>query len=276
MTQHNETNPLAIIHIPQSERNLSLIGGGLLTIFGAAFGLARRNPIGAVLAALGGMLIYRSIREHSGVYYLMASSPTTQPTLEPVEIQQHNRQHVTAVITIDYPLEKLYPIWRDFQQVSRILSSIESVTVFDRIHSRWTAKPVDGFKMSWDVEITSELPNKMISWQSLGDSQIAHEGSIRFRPAAFSKGTEMRITLEYAEPEQPQRINVGRWLGIDPQNNLQDDLERFKANVEQGRFEPPYEPWVEHDMKQFRGQDEIQSAIANDESHDAETLNRNM
>lgn len=276
MTQDNETNPLAIIHIPQSERNLSLLGGGILTIFGVAFGLARRNPFGALVAALGGALIYRSVREHSGVYYLMATNPNSHSRPEPLEMPERNRQHVTAVITIDYPLEKLYPIWRDFQQVSRILSSIESVTVHDRTHSRWTAKPVDGFKMSWDVEITNEVPNKLISWESLGDSQIAHAGSIRFRPAAFSKGTEMRITLEYTEPEQPQRINVARWLGIDPQNNLQDDLERFKVNVEQGRFEPPYEPWVQPDAGQFRGQDATQSAMVNDEPHDAETLNRNM
>ena len=279
MTQPNEANPLAL-HIPQNDRNLTLAGGGLLTLIGVAFGLAKRNPIGALLAAIGGALIYRSVTGRSEVYYLMASKASTMPEPDRAVTlpEQEQRQHVTAVITINYPAEKLYPIWRDFQQVPRILSSIESVTVVDRINSHWTAKPVDGFKMSWDVEIISEVLNKAIRWQSVGDAQIANAGSVHFRPALTGGATEMRVTLEYAVPEQETGVNVARWLGAEADNHLQDDLERFKANVEQGRFEPPYEPWVQPEDGQFYGND---TTGRDEHSHpidgqDTENVNRNM
>ncbi|MCA0456674.1 MAG: SRPBCC family protein [Chloroflexi bacterium] len=279
MTQQNEANPLAI-HIPQNDRNLSLVGGGLLTLIGVAFGLARRNPFGALLAAIGGTLIYRSMTGRSEVYYLMSSSSSTMSEAERVIAlpPKEQRQHVTAVITVDYPAEKLYHIWRDFQQVPRILSSIESVTVVDRINSHWTAKPVDGFKMSWDVEIISEVPNKVIRWQSIGDAKIANAGSVHFRPALTTRGTEMRVTLEYAVPEPDTGVNVARWLGVEADNHLQGDLEAFKANVEQGRFEPPYEPWVQPDDGQFyandtTGRDEHRHPI---DGQDIENVNRNM
>lgn len=261
----------AIVPVSQNERTLSLIGGSVLTVFGVAFGLARRNPIGAVLAALGGVLLYRSMSKRPPVY----ASPIYQPLTTSRE--QSNKAHVrgqlvTAVVTIDYPMEKLYDIWRDFQQVPRILSSIESVTVQDDTHSHWTAKPVGGFKVSWDTEITNEAPHQVIAWRSLGDSHVANAGSVRFRPAPYRKGTEMRVTLEYAAGGQELGVTVARWLGADPQQQLQEDLERFKAYIEQGRFDGGSSVWLSRDDEPFR----VPDKSGEQQRHDAENLNSNM
>lgn len=276
MANYDDTDSKAIIPVSQNERHLSLVGGGVLTVFGVAFGLARRNPIGAVLAALGGALLYRSINKRSPIY----ASPIYQPLVtsrEKPSTAQLRGQLVTAVVTIEYPIEKLYDIWRDFQQVPRILSSIESVTVYDDTHSRWTTKPVGGFKVSWDTEIISEVPHQVIAWRALEDAHVANAGSVRFRPAPYRKGTEMRVTLEYAASGQELGVSVARWLGADPEHQLQDDLERFKAYIEQGRFEEGSDAWMRKDDGQFRAQDEqVYDPAAEQQRHDAENLNSNM
>lgn len=273
MSTHSDNSSETMINVPGQERTVSLVGGSILTVFGVAFGLARRNPLGAAIAALGGGLLYQGITGHSPVYRWMGSNRAVKTNPQKVSVPNRQGQHVTAVVTIDQPAEKLYAIWRDFNNLPKLLTSIESVEIQDPTHSRWTAKTVGGMTASWDAEIINEIPHEVIAWRSLANSQIANAGSVRFRPAPYRKGTEMRVTLEYAAPGQQLGVTVARWLGANPEQQLQEDLERFKQHVEAGDFKPAGAVWTEHQQGQFKAQDE---GVYSPRLSDADDMNRTM
>jgi len=272
-----------MINVPRSERSVSVMGGSILTVAGVVVALAKRNPVGALLALLGGGLVYQGMTGHSPLYQVMGNNRAVRTNPETVSVPHEQGEHIVAVVTIDRPVEELYTIWRNFQNLPNIMSYIEKAEVIDDTHSRWTVKAPAGMMVSWDAEIINEVKNQVIGWRSLNNAQVANAGSVRFRPAPYGKGTEMRVTLEYVAPGQKLGVAVAKWLGQNPEQQLQDDLERFKMYIESGAFvpfspQPGSETWTRTDEGQFRAQDD--ATPFNDsqepEAPDPEDLNRNM
>jgi uncharacterized membrane protein len=261
MTQQNQANQAAMVNVPQNERTISLIGGSVLTVLGVVVAVSRRNPVGALIALVGGGLAYQGTTGHSPLYRLMGSNRAVRTNPQSVSVPHEQGEHVVAVVTINRPVEELYAIWRNFQNLANIMSHIEKVDIIDDTHSHWTVKAPAGMVVSWDAEIINEVKNEVIGWRSLNNAQVANAGSVRFRPAPYEKGTEMRVTLEYVAPGQKLGVAVAKWLGQNPEQQLQDDLERFKMYIESGAFIPfpaqgASESTTHTDEGQFRGQDE--------------------
>ena len=64
----------------------------------------------------------------------------------------------------------------------------------------------------------------------LGDTDAA----IRFVPAPGDRGTEMHVDLETSPPGGVVGARVAKVFGEDPEQNVKDDLRRFKQVVETG------------------------------------------
>lgn len=277
MSEQNQSNQTAMINVTQNERTISLIGGSILTVFGAIIGLARRNPAGALVALIGGGLIYQGTTGHSPLYRLLGTNRAVRTNTERVSVPQGQGEHVSAVVVINRPVEELYSIWKNVQNLPQIMSYLDKVEFIHDKHSRWTVKSPMGTKVSWDAEIINDVRNEVIGWRSLANAQVANAGSVRFREAPYRKGsTEVRVTLEYVAPGQKLGVAVAKWLGQNPEQQLQDDLERFKSYLENDEFKSAGPPptWLRSDEGQFRAQDEATNTLT--DVHNPEDINHNM
>src|SRR5439155_25922665 len=112
-------------------------GGGAL----AVYGLARRSLGGLVLAALGGLLAYRGITGHCDAYEALGVDRSRRPgdgTVGNLGVK------IDRSVTIAAPPERLYAFWRNFENLPRIMSTVERVQVLSDTRSRWTVQAPAG------------------------------------------------------------------------------------------------------------------------------------
>ena len=221
------------INVGSTERTISTAAGAVL----ALMGLAHRSLPGLAIAALGGGLIYRGVSGQCPLYRA-AGIDTAQgesPAAQPNDYFEHGI-HIEESFTINKTPWELYQYWRDFKNLPRIMSHLESVAVLDDKRSHWVAKApaIAGGKVEWDAEIINDEPNALIAWRSLENADVDNAGSVRFVPAADDGGTEVKVVIDYIPPAG----RVGKWVaklfGEAPDQQIQDDLRRFKQIMETG------------------------------------------
>jgi len=214
------------------ERAASALGGGALT----AFGLSRRSPAGMVLAAAGGWLLFRGATGSDPVYRVLGIN-TASTNAGPRAVIQHKESHkFERGITVERPVEEMYRFWRDFRNLPRIMSHLESVEVLDEKRSRWVATAPCGRTVEWDAEIITEEPNALIGWRSLEGAEIANAGSVRFEPAPGGRGTEIHVSLAYDPPLGRAGAALATLFGEEPGQQVREDLRHFKQMVETGEI----------------------------------------
>ncbi len=231
MNHHAPDDARAVspINVGQTDRNLSLLAGAVMVVFGLS-----RGARGAWLALMGGVLIYRGALGQDALYKKLGYSSAVATNKGNVAVPHQQGIHVEKAVTINRPAEALYTYWRNFENLPRVMSHLESVTVQDSVHSHWVAKAPAGMTVAWDAEIINEVPNEVIGWRSLANADIANAGSVRFSPAPGNRGTEVRVTLEYVPPAGALGAAIARLLGEEPSVQVENDLRRFKQMMEIG------------------------------------------
>jgi uncharacterized membrane protein len=212
------------------ERALSAAGGSAL----ALTGLARRGRTGAALAVAGGWLLYRGASGKDPLYRALGiNTAATHPG--PLASVRHKEGiKVKRSITIDRPREELFRFWRNFENLPRVMSHLQSVTLLEGGRSHWVAKAPAGRTVEWDAVIHAETDNELIAWRSVEGSQIPNAGSVRFRSAPGDRGTEVTVTLEYSPPLGQVGALLATLFGEEPGMQVREDLHRFKARMEAG------------------------------------------
>src|SRR5205823_13851005 len=109
------------INLSEAERLASMLGGGVLTLYG----LTRRSLGGLGLALLGGDLVYRGMTGRCGVYAAMGVSTA---------VPGHRGIKVEEVVTINRSPEELYRFWRDFENLPRFMEHLVAVQVLTDQH----------------------------------------------------------------------------------------------------------------------------------------------
>jgi uncharacterized membrane protein len=220
------------INVGWNERRLSLLGGAGL----ALLGLARGTLGGLGLAAAGGMLAYRGFTGHCGIYQKLGRNTAIDDQSTDPDEYFSRGIHVEQAFTINRPADELYRFWRDFANLPRFMTHLKSVEVIDEKRSRWVAKAPAGLSVQWDAEIINEEPNSLISWRSVGGADVDNAGSVRFVPAPGARGTEVRVVIDYIPPAGKLGSLVARMFGQEPEQQIQDDLRRFKQLMEAGEI----------------------------------------
>lgn len=155
-------------------------------------------------------------------------------------------------IMIDRSAADLYTFWRDFENLPRVSSILESVEVLDDTRSRWTALAPGEFPIRWDAEITRDIPNEMIGWRSIEGSVIETAGYVRFEPRP-GRGTLVRIALEYDLPVGRVGAVVASLLGKKPGTHVEELLRRFKQLMESGETVAPRRAKAAHETRTRQG-----------------------
>jgi uncharacterized membrane protein len=217
------------VNVGGGERTISVAAGSIL----ALLGLGRGGMPGLLIAAVGGGLIYRGASGHCPLYKAL-DMDTARDEATPEDYFTHGI-HVEQSYLINKSPQELYGQWRNFENLPKIMTHLESVSVIDEKRSHWVAKApsIAGGKVEWDAEIINDEPNALIAWRSLSGADVDNAGSVRFVDRG-DRGTEVHVIIDYIPPAGRLGKWVARLFGEEPQQQIKEDLRTFKRVMETG------------------------------------------
>jgi uncharacterized membrane protein len=199
-----------------------------LALLGAGFA-SRRAHRGRLAAAAAGVLGV------SVVDALCAERLTGLSRLS-VRYEKDGALRVRRRVTVDRPAEALYRFWGDFTNLPRFMDRVESVQVSGDRRTHWRVKGPGGLTVEWDAEVTEERPHELIAWRSLDRLPFQHGGIVRFEPAPGGRGTVVTVEMRYTPPGGVLTAAAAKLIGYAPEQQLQEDLRRFKQLMETGQI----------------------------------------
>jgi uncharacterized membrane protein len=232
--QTAETLSPASQNVNSRERWLSVVIGSAV----AAYGLTRRSVGGITLAGLGSALVWRGASGHCAVYDALGitSVAETADDRPNVSVPYGRGVRVEQTVTIGLPPEEIYAFFRNFENLPRFMSHLQSVTVLDDKRSHWVTKGPAGSDAEWDAEIINEIPNELIGWRSVDGSQINNAGSVHFKTVPGGRGTDVKVILRYDPPGGLVGAMTAKIFGEDPAHQVKEDLRALKMLLETGEI----------------------------------------
>lgn len=141
---------------------------------------------------------------------------------------------VHAAITVLRPRAEVYAFWRDLENLAGFMTHVRSVRVVDERRSLWVAGGPAGRTVAWEAHIVEDRPGELVSWRSAGGAAVRGGGLVRFADAPGGRGTEVRVELRYDPPGGTVGAAFAWLFGEHPEQQLRDDLRRFKQVMETG------------------------------------------
>ena len=222
-------------NISDTERTLSGVAGVAI----AAFALTQtKNTVTTALplGLLGGYLLYRGATGNCPMYTALRTGTGQETDSKIAVIPEGQGIKIVRVMTIQKSAVELYTFWRNFENLPRIMSHLESVKITGDKTSKWTAKAPLGQTVSWDAEILSDEPNERIVWRSTEHADIPNTGTVQFKELSAGRGTEVRVSLEYNPPAGIVGAVVAKLFGEEPGTQVQASLRQFKSLMETGEI----------------------------------------
>lgn len=137
----------------------------------------------------------------------------------------------TKEIVVNAPIGEVFSFWKNFENFPRFMENIESIHVIGPELTHWKAKGPMGIPVEWDAETTYMEENKKIAWKSTGGT-IENHGAVVFHDEG-SQSTRITVGIEYTAPAGALGEAFAK-LVQDPEQQLEEDLARFKDVVEGG------------------------------------------
>ncbi len=157
------------------------------------------------------------------------SKATAQP-VEPTSIK------VSQAIAINANPAAVYAFWRKLENLALFMRHVQSVSATDGALSHWVARTPSGETLEWDAQIVADEAERRLSWRTVPAFQGLHEGTVTFEPGPPGRGTLLRVELEYQPPAGALGHQVARLLGKDPEQQIREDLRKFKQLIEAGEI----------------------------------------
>ena len=247
---------LAELFAPRAIANISGVPNartGLIRLYGLreiASGIAifsQENPAAGVwsrvagdaldLASLGNAA--RSPNARTGRIAFATANVLAVTTLDVIAAKQLSSNgsrgiHARASCIVDREPDEVYQFWRSFENLPRFMRHLESVESLGDGRYHWVAKGPAGMSVEWDATIVADDPGKVITWRSLEDSDVDNAGAVRFERAPGGRGTIIRVNIEYNPIGGVLGAAVAKLFGEEPEQQLNDDLRRFKQVMEVG------------------------------------------
>ena len=132
----------------------------------------------------------------------------------------------THSIEVNAPLRAVYNQWAQFKEFPRFMEGVDEVRQEGPKSLFWEAK-IGGKDKQWEAEITEQVPEKRIVWESVDGTP--NRGEVTFESLDFER-TRITLTMEY-EPEGFLE-KAGDAFGI-PSGQVEEDLKRFRDFIEQ-------------------------------------------
>src|SRR5688572_2641837 len=125
----------------------------------------------------------------------------------------------------------VYRFWRNFENFPQFMEHVEEVRKLDADGKRthWKLKGPLGTSVEYDAELTQDVENKSIGWNSTSGS-MQTSGTVTF--ADIDEYTEVHVVMQWYDTPGGAIGEVVSKLFQKPDEMLQEDLERFKNLVE--------------------------------------------
>lgn len=212
-----QTNPLELRHTwSPATRLLSSVGGSLLTLYG----LTRKGVAKPVLSTAGLVLTARGMTNFDTRSLLGLGLG-------------ENAIRVNKTINIFAPIDEVYQFWRNFENFSLFMNHVKNISVSGNI-STWTVVGPGDSSYQFQSQITQDIPNEVIAWETLPDSDIHSSGFVRFDENREGS-TRVTVQMSYVPPVGALGHVVAQLFGVDPRQAMHEDLMRLKALLEEGK-----------------------------------------
>ncbi|MEP0856791.1 SRPBCC family protein [Trichocoleus sp. DQ-U1] len=128
-------------------------------------------------------------------------------------------------VEVPVPIDEVWNLWSDLEQMPRWMKWIDSVTVLDNDPnlSRWKLA-TGGLEFTWLARIVKKAPNQIIQWESVDG--LPNRGAIRFYDRHGS--SIVKLTVAYGIPGWLGRLMDNLFLGRVVESTIQADLDRFR------------------------------------------------
>ena len=160
-------------------RLLGGVGGSLLTLYG----LKRHGLTKPLLSTAGLILTTRSVTNMDTRSLIGSGEKAIK---------------VRKGINIDAPIDEVYRFWRNFENFTQFMSHVKEISVHDDI-STWKVAGPAGTTVEYQSQITRDIPNQLIAWETLPTSEVRHSGFVRFDPSTTG-GTRVSVQMDYIPP----------------------------------------------------------------------------
>lgn len=196
-------------------RLISGMGGSLLTLYG----LTRRGITKPVLSTAGLVLTARGVTN-----------------LDPRSLLGlglgENAIKVQKAININAPIDEVYQFWRNFDNFPRFMNHVKEVSTENDL-STWKVAGPAGTSIEFQSHITQDIPNELIAWETVPDSQVQHAGFVRFDENRDGS-TRVTVQMNYVPPAGALGHAVAQLFGVDPRQAMHEDLVQLKSLLEEG------------------------------------------
>lgn len=223
-TQPSSPPPSTDTELGRLERWTSIIGGSALVLGG----LQQRSLRGVLMAVAGGGLVYQGAQNHSTLKQIGEQIGETVGLEKAILVEK--------TVTINRPASELYRFWRQFDNLPRFMRHLKSVQVYDDHHSHWVVNAPLDQQVEWDAVVVNDQPDHLIGWTSADEAEVTHSGFVRFQPATGDRGTEVKVVMEYELPGGAMTAAIAKLFGEEPEQQIGDDLSRFKQLMETGEI----------------------------------------
>jgi uncharacterized membrane protein len=197
-------------------RLLSGVGGSLLTLYG----LTRRGVAKPVLSTAGLVLTARGVTNKDTRSLLGLSGG-------------ENGIRVNKTINIFAPIDVVYHFWRDFENFPLFMNHVKEISVQNDI-SNWKVAGPAGSTVEFQSRLTQDIPNDVIAWETLPNSQVYSTGFVRFDENRDGS-TRVTVQMSYIPPAGVAGHAVAQLFGVDPRQAMHEDLIRLKTLLEEGK-----------------------------------------
>jgi uncharacterized membrane protein len=219
-------------NVPKWERIGSIaLGAGLIS-----FGIARRSLWGGIAGLAGAALVVRGASGQCSVYRMLRVNSSDDLQSDRRE-RGHKGIRVTQTINVQREPAEVFRHWRKLENLARFMDHVESVEEIDSERSHWVVRGPLGQPLHWDARIVNEEEGRMIGWESLPGADVNNAGSVYFEPSGQG-GTSLKVILQYYPPAGQVGAAAAHVLGESPDQQLAEDLGRFKEIIEKKSEEP--------------------------------------
>jgi uncharacterized membrane protein len=140
---------------------------------------------------------------------------------------------IEKTITIDAPVDKVFTYWSHPENFPEFMTHVREVRRIDAGLYRWKVGGPAGLLIEWDAEITELDFNKTLAWKSLPSAILWQEGVTRFTSNPDGS-TRIDVKMSYKPPAGLLGHEIAKLFGVDPKQEMDDDLMRMKSFIETG------------------------------------------
>jgi uncharacterized membrane protein len=136
-------------------------------------------------------------------------------------------------ITVKAPVDEVFTYWSHPENFPEFMSHVREVSRIGDGLYRWKVGGPAGLLVEWDAAITDLDFNKLLAWKSLPGAIVEQCGLTRFISNPDGS-TRIDVKMSYKPPAGILGHAIAELFGVDPKQEMDDDLMRMKSFIETG------------------------------------------